>query len=60
MRIIDSSWHQQPMSDEAREHLHGVEAALERAYKSACAIAKQFNTPIVTEQNGQLVKLAVN
>ena len=37
-----------------------VTAALERAYERAREVAKQTNTCLVVQQNGQLVKLKVN
>jgi hypothetical protein len=49
-----------PMSDEMRQHLNGVEAALGRAYEAACATARHFNTPIVTQRNGQIVSIFLN
>jgi predicted RNase H-like HicB family nuclease len=49
-----------PMSDERREYLRGVEAAMGRASKVARATARQFNTPIVTERNGQIVNVFLN
>jgi thiamine pyrophosphate-dependent acetolactate synthase large subunit-like protein len=49
-----------PISQARTADLRGMEAALARASEAARATAKQFNIPIVVEQNGQLVKLAAN
>jgi hypothetical protein len=49
-----------PMSAEMSKHLSSVEAAMGRAYEAACATAKQFNTPIVIERNGQVVHIFLN
>jgi hypothetical protein len=49
-----------PLSDAKSADLRGVPAALERAYLRAQALAKQTNTFLIVQQNGQLVKLKVN
>lgn len=49
-----------PMSDAMKKHLSDVEAAMGRAYEAACATARQFNTPIATQRNGQVVRVFLN
>jgi hypothetical protein len=49
-----------PISRAKTVDLRSLETALARAAEAARATAKQFNIPIVVQQNGQLVKLAVN
>ena len=48
-----------PISQAKNPDLRGLEAALERAAEMARATAKQFNIPLVIQQNGQMVKLLV-
>jgi hypothetical protein len=49
-----------PISQAKDPDLRGAVAAMQRAAASARATAKQTNTYLVVEQNGQLVNLAVN
>jgi hypothetical protein len=49
-----------PISQAKDPDLRGAVAAMQRAAASARAIAKQTNTYLVVEQNGQLVNLVVN
>jgi hypothetical protein len=49
-----------PISEAKDPDLRGAVAAMQRAAKSARAIAKQTNTYLVVEQNGKLVKLQVD
>jgi hypothetical protein len=49
-----------PISQAKDPDLRGAVAAMQRAAQSARLIAKQTNTYLVVEQNGQLVKLTVN
>ena len=48
-----------PLSQAKSSDLRGVPAALDRAFLSAQALAKQTNTFLIVQQNGQLVKLKV-
>ena len=48
-----------PISQAKNPDLRGLEAALARATDLARATAKQFNLPLVIQQNGQMVKLIV-
>ena len=49
-----------PLSEAKSADLRGMPAALERAYLRAQLLAKQTNTFLIVQQNGQLVKLKVN
>jgi hypothetical protein len=49
-----------PISQAKTPDLRNVSAALDRAFLSAQALAKQTNTFLIVQQNGQLVKLKVN
>jgi hypothetical protein len=49
-----------PISEAKTPDLRNVSAALDRAFLSAQALAKQTNTFLIVQQNGQLVKLKVN
>jgi hypothetical protein len=49
-----------PLSTAKSADFRNVSAALERAAQRAREIAKQTNTYLVVQQNGQLVKLKVN
>ena len=49
-----------PLTEAKSPDLRNLPAALERAFLRAQALAKQTNTFLVVQQNGQLVKLKVN
>jgi hypothetical protein len=49
-----------PLSQANSPDLRQLPAALERAFLRAQALAKQTNTFLIVQQNGQLVKLKVN
>jgi hypothetical protein len=49
-----------PLSQATSPDLRHLPAALERAFLRAQALAKQTNTFLIVQQNGQLVKLKVN
>jgi hypothetical protein len=49
-----------PVTQAQSPDLRNLPAALERAFLRAQALAKQTNTYLVVQQNGQLVKLKVN
>jgi hypothetical protein len=49
-----------PVTQARSPDLRNLPAALERAFLRAQALAKQTNTCLVVQQNGQLVKLKVN
>jgi hypothetical protein len=49
-----------PLSQATSPDLRSVPAALERAFLRAQTLAKQTNTFLIVQQNGQLVKLKVN
>lgn len=49
-----------PFSTAKSADFRNVMPALERAYERAREVAKQTNTYLVVQQNGQLVKLKVN
>jgi hypothetical protein len=46
-----------PMSEAKTADFRGIEAALARAADIARIIAKQFNTPLIVQQNDKLTKL---
>ena len=46
-----------PLSEAKSPEFRGIPAALERAAKAACDLAKQTNTCLIVEQNGQIVRL---
>jgi hypothetical protein len=48
-----------PISEAKSADLRNAPAALARAAQAAREIAKQFNMPIVIQQNGKVVKLVV-
>jgi flavin-binding protein dodecin len=48
------------LSKQKTSEVLAAEAAMARAAQAARATAKQFNILIVVQQNGQIVKLAVN
>jgi hypothetical protein len=48
-----------PLSEAKSPDLRNLPAALERAYLRAEALAKQTNTYLIVQQNGELVKLKV-
>jgi hypothetical protein len=49
-----------PISEAKSADLRGIPAALARATKRAEEIARQTNTYLVVQRNGQLLKLKVN
>lgn len=49
-----------PLSEARSADLRNAPAAMARAVASAKALAKQTNTYLVVQQDGQLVKLKVN
>lgn len=49
-----------PISEAQTPDLRNAPAALERAFLRAQEIARQTNTFLIVQQNGQLVKLKVN
>jgi hypothetical protein len=49
-----------PLSQATSPDFRQLPAALERAFLRAQALAKQTNTFLIVQQNGQLVKLKVN
>ncbi len=49
-----------PISEAITPDLRNAPAALERAFLRAQEIARQTNTFLIVQQNGQLVKLKVN
>jgi hypothetical protein len=49
-----------PISEAKSADLRGIPAALARAAKRAEEIARQTNTYLVVQRNGQLLKLKVN
>ncbi len=49
-----------PISEAKTADLRNAPAALERAFLRAQEIARQPNTFLIVQQNGQLVKLKVN
>jgi hypothetical protein len=49
-----------PVSEAKNPDFRGVPAALARAAKRAEDIARQTNTYLVVQRNGQLLKLKVN
>lgn len=49
-----------PISKAKTPDLRNAPAALERAFLRAQEIARQTNTFLIVQQNGQLVKLKVN
>ena len=49
-----------PMSEAKTADFRSIEAALARAADIAHAMSKQFNTPLIVQKNGELIKLAVN
>ncbi len=49
-----------PISEAKTPDLRNAPAALERAFLKAQEIARQTNTFLIVQQNGQLVKLKVN
>ncbi len=49
-----------PISEAKTPDLRNAPAALERAFLRAQDIARQTNTFLIVQQNGQLVKLKVN
>jgi hypothetical protein len=49
-----------PISEAKTPDLRNAPAALERAFLRAQEIARQTNTFLIVQQNGQLVKLKVN
>jgi hypothetical protein len=49
-----------PISEAETPDLRNAPAALERAFLRAQEIARQTNTFLIVQQNGQLVKLKVN
>ncbi len=46
-----------PLSEAKSPEFRGIPAALERAAKAAYDLAKQTNTCLIVEQNGQIVRL---
>ena len=48
-----------PISEAQSPDLRNLPAALERAFLRAEALAKQTNTYLIVQQNGELVKLKV-
>ena len=48
-----------PISEAQSPDLRNLSAALERAFLRAEALAKQTNTYLIVQQNGELVKLKV-
>jgi hypothetical protein len=48
------------LSEAKSADLRNLPAALDRAFLRAQEIAKQTNTYLIVQQNGQLVKLKVN
>jgi hypothetical protein len=49
-----------PVTQAQSPDIRNLPAALERAFLRAQVLAKQTNTYLVVQQNGQLVKLKVN
>ncbi len=49
-----------PISEAKSADLRGIPAALARAAKRAEEVARQTNTYLVVQRNGQLLKLKVN
>ncbi len=45
-----------PMSEAKTEDFRGIEAALARAAEIARETAKQFNTPLILQKDGQRVR----
>jgi hypothetical protein len=46
-----------PLSEAKSTEFRGIPAALERAAKAAYDLAKQTNTCLIVEKNGQIVRL---
>jgi hypothetical protein len=51
---------QKSISEANTADFRRIQAALARAAEAARSTAKLFNTPLIVQQNGQLVKLMVN
>jgi hypothetical protein len=49
-----------PLSEAKTTDFHHLEVALNRASQAARAAAIQYKTPLIIQQNGQLVKLIVH
>ncbi len=49
-----------PLSEAKSADLRNLPAALERAFLRAQALAKQTDTYLIVQRNGELVKLKVN
>ena len=49
-----------PLSQARAPDLRNLPAALERAFLRAQALAKQTDTYLIVQRNGELVKLKVN
>jgi hypothetical protein len=46
-----------PLSEAKSPDFRGIPAALERAAKAAYDLAKQTNTCLIVEKNGQIIRL---
>jgi hypothetical protein len=49
-----------PLSEAKTSDLRNLQTALNRASQAARAAAKQYKTPLIIQQNGQMVKLVVH
>jgi hypothetical protein len=49
-----------PLSEAKTSDLRNLQTALNRASQAARAAAIQYKTPLIIQQNGQMVKLVVH
>jgi hypothetical protein len=54
---VNNSVLAKPLSEAKSPEFRGIPAALERAAKAAYDLAKQTNTCLIVEKNGQIVRL---